>query len=139
MDLIAPIQFDLTYEHLLMELYKNKEKKEKNYAKIKIEEKEDDIILDYKDVLYEKYKKILYFLTNIYKTGRLKLTPAKKSGLPFLTSRCENNTRSNRSKHCESIFKIIWATLRCHGAHCAVSVYPVLWPARDTPICISDR
>ena len=56
MDLIAPIQFDLTYEHLLMELYKNKEKKEKNYAKIKIEEKEDDIILDYKDVLYEKYK-----------------------------------------------------------------------------------
>ena len=63
---------------------------------------------------------------------------AKKSGLPFLTSRCENNTRSNRSKYCESIIKIIWATLRCHGAHCAVSVYPVLWPARDTPICISD-
>ena len=41
-------------------------------------------------------KKILYFLTNIYKTGRLKLTPAKKSGLPFLTSRCENTIRGNR-------------------------------------------
>ena len=39
-----------------MELYKNKEKKGKNYAKIKIEEKEENIILDYKDILYEKYK-----------------------------------------------------------------------------------
>ena len=55
-DIIAPIQFDLTYGHLLMELYKNKEKKEKNHIKIKIEEKEEDIILDYKDILYEKYK-----------------------------------------------------------------------------------
>ena len=73
-------------------------------------------------LLCKKYKKILYFLTNIYKTGRLKLTPAKKSGLPFLTSRCENNARGNRSKYCESIFKIIWSTLRCHGAHRAVPV-----------------
>ena len=55
-DIIAPIQFDLTYGHLLMELYKNKEKKEKNYIKIKLEEKEENIILDYKDILYERYK-----------------------------------------------------------------------------------
>ena len=55
-DIIAPIQFDLTYGHLLMELYKNKEKKERNYIKIKLEEKEENIILDYKDILYERYK-----------------------------------------------------------------------------------
>ena len=55
-DLVGPIQFDLTYEHLLMELYKNKEKKEENNAIIKIEGKEENIILDYKDVLYTKYK-----------------------------------------------------------------------------------
>ena len=56
LDLIGPIQFDLTYGHLLMELYKNKEKKEDNYAKIKLEGKEENIILDYRDVLYTKYK-----------------------------------------------------------------------------------
>ena len=56
LDLIGPIQFDLTYGHLLMELYKNKEKKEDNYAKIKLEGKEEDIILDYRDILYTKYK-----------------------------------------------------------------------------------
>ena len=55
-DLVGPIQFDLTYEHLLMELYKNKERKEENNAIIKIEGKEENIILDYKDVLYTKYK-----------------------------------------------------------------------------------
>ena len=56
LDLIGPIQFDLTYGHLLMELYKNKENKEENSAKIKIEGKEQNIIFDYKDVLYTKYK-----------------------------------------------------------------------------------
>ena len=56
LDLIGPIQFDLTYGHLLMELYKNKEDKEENSAKIKIEGKEQNIIFDYKDVLYTKYK-----------------------------------------------------------------------------------
>ena len=56
LDLIAPIQFDLTYGHLLMELFKNKEKKDENFVTIKIEGKEEDIILDYKDILYTKYK-----------------------------------------------------------------------------------
>ena len=39
-----------------MELHKNKENKEENSAKIKIEGKEQNIIFDYKDVLYTKYK-----------------------------------------------------------------------------------
>ena len=56
LDLIAPIQFDLTYGHLLMELYKNHENKEENSAKIRINGKEENITFDYKDVLYSKYK-----------------------------------------------------------------------------------
>ena len=51
-DLTGPIQFDLIYEHLLMELYKKNE----NKIKITIEGKEQEIILDYNDVLYSKYK-----------------------------------------------------------------------------------
>ena len=56
LDLIAPLQFDLTYGHLLMELYKNLEKSEKNRAKIILNGKEENIIFDHEDVLYNKYK-----------------------------------------------------------------------------------
>ena len=56
MDLVGPIQFDLTYGHLLMELYKNLEKSEKNMAKVNFDGKEENIVFDYEDVLYNKYK-----------------------------------------------------------------------------------
>ena len=56
LDLCAPIQFDLTYSHLLMELYKDEEKKEDNSIKINLEGKEENIILNHKDTLYTKYK-----------------------------------------------------------------------------------
>ena len=55
-DLVGPIQFDLTYGHLLMEFYKNLEVSEKNSAKININGKEEKIIFDHKDALYNKYK-----------------------------------------------------------------------------------
>ena len=56
LDIISPIQFDLTYGHLLFELYKNYNKKEENAIKINLEGKDQNIILNYNDVLYEKYK-----------------------------------------------------------------------------------
>ena len=56
LDLSGPVQFDLTYEHLLMELYKNLEISEKNRAKVTIEGKEQNIIFDHEDILYNKYK-----------------------------------------------------------------------------------
>ena len=56
LDIVGPIQFDLTYGHLLMELYKNLEKSEKNKAKINLNGKEEDIIFDHEDALYNKYK-----------------------------------------------------------------------------------
>ena len=55
-DLVGPIQFDLTYGHLLMEFYKNLEASEKNSAKININGKEEKIIFDHEDILYNKYK-----------------------------------------------------------------------------------
>ena len=56
LDIISPIQFDLTYGHLLFELYKNYDKKEENAIKINLEGKDQNIIFNYNDVLYEKYK-----------------------------------------------------------------------------------
>jgi hypothetical protein len=56
LDIISPIQFDLTYGHLLFELYKNYNKKEENAIKINLEGKDQNIIFNYNDVLYEKYK-----------------------------------------------------------------------------------
>ena len=56
LDIIGPIQFDLTYGHLLFELYKNYNKKEENAIKINLEGKDQNIIFNYNDVLYEKYK-----------------------------------------------------------------------------------
>ena len=56
LDIVGPIQFDLTYGHLLMELYKNLEKSEKNKAKVNINGKEEEIIFDHEDTLYNKYK-----------------------------------------------------------------------------------
>ena len=58
MDLVAPIVFDLTYEHLLFELYKSYDKKEKNSCKFTLEEKEYNSIFDYADKLYDKYKSL---------------------------------------------------------------------------------
>lgn len=55
-DLVGPVQFDLTYGHLLMELYKNMEKSDTNSAKINISGKEEKMIFDHRDTLYNKYK-----------------------------------------------------------------------------------
>ena len=76
MDFLAPIQFGLNLQHLLLELLKkkddnfynkvafmenkdkkeNKNKKDKKENKDKDEIKEKEIILDYKNEIYNKYK-----------------------------------------------------------------------------------
>lgn len=43
-----------------MELYKSMEKSEKNSAKIVLNGKEENIIFDHEDVLYNKYKVLAY-------------------------------------------------------------------------------
>ena len=62
LDLPGPIQFDLNYEHLLFESYKNNSDPEKKMINIDLQGNgKKKIILDHNDILYDKYR-----LFNIY-------------------------------------------------------------------------
>ena len=60
LDFLAPIQFGLNYQHLLLELLKKKDDKYFNKVSIKDENNktEKEIILDYKKDIYNKYKNL---------------------------------------------------------------------------------
>ena len=60
LDFLAPIQFGLNYQHLLLELLKKKDDKYFNKISIKDENNktEKEIILDYKKDIYNKYKNL---------------------------------------------------------------------------------
>ena len=61
-DLPAPIQFDMNYDHLLFESYKNNSDPDKKTISIDLQGNgKKKIILDHNDVLYDKYR-----LNNIY-------------------------------------------------------------------------
>ena len=62
LDLPGPIQFDLNYDHLLFESYKNNSDSEKKMINIDLQGNgKKKIILDHNDILYDKYR-----LLNIY-------------------------------------------------------------------------
>ena len=62
LDLPGPIQFDLNYDHLLFESYKNNSDPEKKMINIDLQGNgKQKIILDHNDILYDKYR-----LFNIY-------------------------------------------------------------------------
>ena len=60
LDFLSPIQFGLNLQHLLLELLKKKN--DKYYNKVSIKDKKDnkekEIILDYKKEIYNKYKNL---------------------------------------------------------------------------------
>ena len=61
-DLPAPIQFDMNYDHLLFESYKNNSEPDKKMINIDLQGNgKQKIILDHNDILYDKYR-----LNNIY-------------------------------------------------------------------------
>ena len=61
-DLPAPIQFDMNYDHLLFESYKNNSDPDKKMISVDLQGNgKKKIILDHNDVLYDKYR-----LNNIY-------------------------------------------------------------------------
>ena len=61
-DLPAPIQFDMNYDHLLFESYKNNSDPDKKMINIDLQGNgKQKIILDHNDILYDKYR-----LNNIY-------------------------------------------------------------------------
>ena len=62
LDLPGPIQFDLNYDHLLFESYKNNSDSEKKMINIDLQGNgKKKIILDHNDILYDKYR-----LLNMY-------------------------------------------------------------------------
>ena len=70
LDLPGPIQFDMNYDHLLFESYKNNSDPDKKMINIDLQGNgKTKIILDHNDILYDKYR-----LKNIYDV--LNLLPA---------------------------------------------------------------
>jgi len=64
MDLPAPIQFDMNYDHLIFESYKTNVDPDKKMINIDLDGKgKKNIILDHNDILYNKYK--LYSIFDI--------------------------------------------------------------------------
>jgi hypothetical protein len=64
MDLPAPIQFDMNYDHLIFESYKTNSDPDKKMINIDLDGKgRKNIILDHNDILYNKYK--LYSIFDI--------------------------------------------------------------------------
>ena len=62
LDLPGPIQFDMNYDHLLFESYKNNSAPDKKMINIDLQGNgKKKIILDHNDILYDKYR-----LNNIY-------------------------------------------------------------------------
>ena len=56
MDLPAPIQFDMNYDHLIFESYKSFSNPDKKMINIDLDGRKKEIVLDYNDILYDKYK-----------------------------------------------------------------------------------
>ena len=62
LDLLSPIQFDMNYDHLLFESYKDNSDPDKKMINIDLQGNgKKKIILDHNDILYDKYR-----LNNIY-------------------------------------------------------------------------
>lgn len=60
-DLAAPVQFELIYQHLLLDAFKRKNGKYYNKIFFKHNNKNKEKILDYKDELYNKYKNMYIY------------------------------------------------------------------------------
>ena len=56
MDLPAPIQFDMNYDHLIFESYKSYSNPDQKMINIDLDGRKKEIVLDYNDILYDKYK-----------------------------------------------------------------------------------
>ena len=97
-DLTAPIQFELIYQHLLLDEFKKKN--EKFYNKIFLETKDKKIekILDYKDELYNKKYKNMY-IYEVLQIINKDLVEFKKSDIGALSTleKGENNIDLNNA------------------------------------------
>lgn len=89
-DLVAPFQYGLIYQNLLLDMFKKKG--ENNYNKILIKAKDGnkELILDYKDPLYCQYKNM--YINEIFQNIHNDLAEFKKSDIGKLHAlKNENN------------------------------------------------
>ena len=89
-DIVAPFQYDLVYQNLLLDMFKKKD--ENNYNKILIKTKDvnKELILDYKDPLYYQYKNML--INDIFQNINNDFEEFKKSDIGKLHAlKNENN------------------------------------------------
>ena len=89
-DIVAPFQYDLIYQNLLLDIFKKKD--ENNYNKILIKTKDvnKELILDYKDPLYYQYKNM--HINDIFQNINNDFEEFKKSDIGKLHAlKNENN------------------------------------------------
>ena len=96
LDLPAPIQFDMNYDHLIFESFKtNKTNPNYNPDKKMITIYSDDFILDYNDVLYDKYR--VYSIYDVFNLLPSDLDKFKESDVAKVNkiSQIESMTEMN--------------------------------------------
>lgn len=103
-DLAAPVQFELIYQHLLLDSYKKKNEKFYNKIFLKTKNKTLEKVLDYKDELYNKYKSM--YIYEILQNINDDLAEFKKSDVGALSALKNeknnidlNNAVKNMSKY----------------------------------------
>ena len=83
-DLAAPVQFELIYQHLLLDSFKRKNDKFYNKIFLKTKNKTLEKVLDYKDELYNKYKSM--YIYEILQNINDDLAEFKKSDVGALSA-----------------------------------------------------
>ena len=99
-DLAAPVQFELIYQHLLLDSFKRKNEKYYNKIFFKSKNKNIEKVLDYKDELYIKYKNM--YIYEILQNINEDLAEFKKSdvgALSALKNEKNNIDLSNAAKN----------------------------------------
>ena len=99
-DLAAPVQFELIYQHLLLDTFKRKNEKYYNKIFFKSKNKNIEKVLDYKDELYIKYKNM--YIYEILQNINEDLAEFKKSdvgALSALKNEKNNIDLSNAAKN----------------------------------------
>ena len=98
-DLVAPIQFELIYQNLLLDILKKKDERNYNRILLKTNNKNTEYILDYKDELFTKYKNM--FIYEILQNINDDLVEFKKSDVGKL----HNINKDNKNIDLETAAK----------------------------------
>lgn len=103
LDFVAPVQFELIYQHLLLDSFKRKNEKFYNKIFLKSRNKNIEKVLDYKDELYNKYKNM--YIYEILQTINEDLKEFKKSDVGALSALKNDNNNIDLNNAAKNITK----------------------------------